>query len=81
VTFREAAECVLKESNRPLTVHEIVERALRRDLISTTGKTPEATMSAALYGAPADGPIRREFEPGPARARRGSVRWLHIDRH
>ena len=35
-------------------------------------------MAAALYGAPADGPIRREYKPGRIRAARGSVRWRYV---
>lgn len=74
--FIEAAEEVLRGERRPLTAREITELALVRGLIDTHGKTPEATMSAALYGAPADSPIRREFQPGRERAVRGSVRWI-----
>ena len=77
MTFLEAAEVVLRRAKRSLTVAEITEIALRRGLIHTSGKTPEATMSAALYRAPSDGPIRREFEPGRQRAVRDSVRWRY----
>jgi hypothetical protein len=79
MNFRTAAEIVLKTARRPLTAREIVERAVERGLLHPVGKTPEATMSAALYTAPASGPIRREFEPGPTRARRGTVRWTYIE--
>jgi HB1, ASXL, restriction endonuclease HTH domain len=58
MTFLEAAEVVLRTARKPLTVREITETALRRGLLETHGKTPEATMSAALYGGPPDGPIR-----------------------
>jgi hypothetical protein len=75
VRFIEAAEEVLRREGRPLTTKQITELALARGLIETHGKTPEATMSAALYGASAAGPIQREFRPGRARAIRGSVRW------
>ena len=78
MTFLEAAEAVLRTAKRPLTVHEITELALERGLVQTHGKTPAATMSAALYGAPADRPIRREFVPGVQRAQRGSVRWMYV---
>ena len=78
MTFLEAAEAVLRAAKRPLTTHEITDIALRRGLLRTSGKTPEATMSAALYGAPTDTPIRREFAPGKQRALRGSVRWVYI---
>lgn len=78
MTFLEAAEVVLRTARKPLTVREITEIALRRGLLETHGKTPDATMSAALYGASPDGPIRREFVPGSRRAVRGSVRWYHV---
>jgi HB1, ASXL, restriction endonuclease HTH domain len=78
MTFLEAAEAVLRAERKPLTVREITEIALRHGLLETHGKTPEATMSAALYGASPDGPIRRRFVPGPQRAIRGSVRWFYV---
>ena len=78
VTFLEAAEAVLRAAKRPLTTREITDIALQRGLLRTGGKTPEATMSAALYGALADAPIRREFAPGRRRAARGSVRWVYV---
>lgn len=77
MTFLGAAEEVLRKSRKPLTVREITERALKQGLVHTKGKTPEATMSAALYGAPADAPLRREFTAGRQRAKRDSVRWLY----
>ena len=79
MTFLSAAEAVLQSSKRPLTVNQITAAALRRGLINTHGKTPEATMSAALYMAAKNdpgGPIRREFLPGTIRAARDSVRWF-----
>lgn len=80
MTFLEAAEAVLRSAKGPLTTREVVQRALARGLINPQGKTPEATMSAALYGAHSDVPIRREFEPGRGRARRGSVGWVYVGR-
>jgi hypothetical protein len=77
VTFLQAAEAVLQRSKKPLTTVEITEIALQRGLLKTRGKTPTATMSAALYGASSDGPIRRQFTPGKARAVRASVRWSY----
>jgi hypothetical protein len=55
MTFLEAAELVLRTAKKPLTIREITGMALRRGLIETRGKTPEATMSAALYRMPDDG--------------------------
>ncbi len=77
MTFFEAALVVLKSARQPLTVNEIVERAISKGLVVSTGKTPGATLSALLYrriGRP-DCPIQRLSEPGPGRARRGTVRW------
>jgi hypothetical protein len=73
-----AAETVLRGALRPLTSKEISEMAIEKGLIQTEGKTPRATMRAALYAATKanpKGPIRREFTPGPTRAARYSVRW------
>lgn len=60
-----------------MTSGEITAEVLRRGLIQTRGNTPERTMSAALYTAAnqIDPPVRRLAEPGPNRARRGTVRW------
>jgi hypothetical protein len=80
VTFLTAAEQVLQEAKRPLTAREITQFAISRGLLKSAGKTPEATMSARLYGAPADWPVRREYAPGRSRARRGSVRWVYVGR-
>jgi hypothetical protein len=78
VTFLQAAEHVLRSSKRPMTCREITDAALKQGLLAAAGKTPEASMSAVLYAVPRDGPIRREFEPGTVRAKRGSVRWRYF---
>jgi hypothetical protein len=78
MTFLEAAEEVLRSAKRPLSAREITDIALAAGLITTHGKTPEATMTARLYTAPSDVPIRREFAPGRQRAVRGSVRWTYV---
>jgi len=76
MTFYEAALMVLRTADRPLTTAEITDRVLAAGLITTVGKTPQATMSAVLYRALAlDGELRRLAEPGSTRARRGTVRW------
>jgi len=77
MTFLQAAEEVLRSTKRPLSAREITELALQRGLIQSVGKTPAATMRAALYKAPASGSIQREFRRGRARAARGSVRWFY----
>lgn len=57
---------------------EITEIALARRLIRSKGKTPVATMTAALYGLPVGSPIQREFIAGPRRAKHGTVRWSYL---
>ena len=81
MTYLEAAVVILKASGAPLTAAEITKRAVHRDLIQPSGKTPEATMSARLYVESRRNPgfpIRRVFDPGAQRARRGSVRWTYL---
>jgi hypothetical protein len=78
MSFLAAAETVLRTTGKSLTAAEITEIALRRGLVQTHGKTPAASMSAALYGAPPDSLIRREFKPGRKRAARNSVRWTYV---
>jgi hypothetical protein len=78
----EAALAVLESSKRSMTVHEIVEEAVRSGLLQPAGKTPEASMSAALYTSVNKDPrtrIVRLHEPGPKRAARGTVRWALRD--
>ncbi len=73
-----AALSVLASTGSPMTAREITEEALHRGLIRSAGKTPEATMSARLYVEARDNPdgrLVRLAEPGPTRAKRGSVRW------
>jgi len=78
MTFLQAAEAVLRSSKRPLTATEITAEALKQGLLQTKGKTPLASMNAALYRAPLDAPIRREFIPGPQRAQWNTVRWRYV---
>ena len=78
MTFAAAAQVVLRASRRPMTAREIVERAIAEGLLRTEGKTPHASMAAALYALVPSGEhgiIKRIADPGPTRARRGSVRW------
>ncbi len=49
LSFKEAALQILKSENEPLSAKEIVYLAFQKDILSTEGKTPEATMSAQLY--------------------------------
>ena len=48
MTFKEAAREILKGSPSALHAHEIARRAIARGVLSTTGKTPLATMEAML---------------------------------
>lgn len=64
-----------------MTATEITEIAVKRRLISSSGKTPVATMTAALYGLPAGSSIERKYVAGERRARRGSVRWSYVSGH
>jgi hypothetical protein len=78
LSYVQAAAEVLGSAGRPLTAEEIVREALERGLLRPQGKTPEKTMTAALYCVVRDdpsSPIRRIAQPGPTRAARGSVRW------
>jgi len=79
VSYLDSARAVLQEARQPMTTKEITTEAIRRGLLRPEGKTPEATMSSTLYTHVRDvsgSPIARLHEPGVARARRGSVRWV-----
>jgi DNA-directed RNA polymerase delta subunit len=49
LSFAEAAYRILKKYGRPLSPSEITSLALSEGILSTTGKTPAATMGARLY--------------------------------
>jgi restriction system protein len=48
MSFTEAAEHILKERGAPMHYAKITSEALRRGLIQTAGRTPEATMNAQI---------------------------------
>jgi hypothetical protein len=75
VRFVDAAEEILREAGKPMTAQQITDAAVAQNLIASRGKTPVATMSAALYRLPPNSRILRDFAPGPTRAARGTVRW------
>jgi hypothetical protein len=82
MSFLTAGIAVLRETGREMTAQEILQLALSRGLVSTTGKTPAATMTAQLYvhvRDHPDGPLRLIAETGTYRARRGTVRWAWRD--
>ena len=74
VTYAEAALEVLKAAPEPLTAEEVVNEAIRLQLIRPRGKTPVRTMSAIFYAHPPAGLVR-VYKRGRMRARRGTVRW------
>jgi hypothetical protein len=49
MSFKKAAEHILKSSGEPLSAQEIVERAVQQGILAPEGKTPSATMGAQLY--------------------------------
>jgi hypothetical protein len=78
LSYMDAAVRVLETSKCPMTAREIVAEAVRSGLLRPAGKTPEATMSAALYTSVNKDPrsrVVRLHEPGSKRAARGTVRW------
>ncbi len=60
MTFFEAAIAVLRAAGRPLHYKKITEIAIRRDLLSHVGKTPELTMGARLGQE-----VRKDAEGSP----------------
>ena len=76
MTYYQAAIEILRAAKRPLTTQEITDQALKSGLITTKGKTPEATMSAELYARIRTDPDLVKLEDrSKTRAKRGSVRW------
>jgi len=81
MTYYEAALRVLKFVGHPLTAREITDQAIEAGLIEPAGRTPYATMSAALYArARSDLELLKMEDPGNGRAKRGSVRWMAVSR-
>jgi hypothetical protein len=80
ITYFEAALAVLRHAKRPLTTREISAAAVEEGLIVPKGRTPHASMTAALYqGLKSDNALVKLETPGPSRAQRGSVRWTLRD--
>jgi hypothetical protein len=75
MTYYKAAIEVLKAAKRPLTVREITNQAIEAGLITPHGKTPVATMSAALYRAQNQPDLVKAGGRGDKQAKRGTVRW------
>lgn len=49
LSFKAAAEKILRSSSAPLSAQEITELAMQDGLITPDGLTPSATMAAQLY--------------------------------
>jgi restriction endonuclease Mrr len=49
LSFKDAAFKILKAEKEPLSAKEIVELAFQKELLSSDGKTPHASMAAQLY--------------------------------
>jgi len=80
MTYYEAALEVLRSARHPLTTREITDRAIKRGLITPSGKTPHLTMGAKLYGRSRKDPeIVKLGAPRNGRAKLGSVRWTLRD--
>jgi hypothetical protein len=79
-SFVGAAEMVLRDG-RARSASEIAEEAISRGLLTTSGKTPVATMRARLYVCTkrSDSRIVRATKEGPQRAKRSSVTWTLRD--
>jgi len=66
----------LRSSKGPLCTREITDRAIEAHLIDGRGKTPNASMRAALYRSlGTEAALVKIEDRGPTRARRGTVRW------
>jgi hypothetical protein len=76
MSYIEAALQILKASRRPLTTREITERALERGLVIPQGRTPHATMRAALYGRlGTDARLVKTESRTPDHPKQGAVYW------
>ena len=78
-TFLDAAAAILERAREPLTAKAITQVAIRMALIGESNrKTPERTMSAALYVDVLNNPasrFKKIAQKGPQRAVRNSVKW------
>ena len=77
MTYYEAALQVLKAARHPLTTQEILDRAVQRNFIVPRGKTPRASMSAALYVGRRTNPALVKVDDSiEERQKPRSVRWM-----
>jgi len=49
MSFVDAAEFILRQKNNSMHIKEITKETLRRALVQTKGKTPQRTLSVAVY--------------------------------
>ena len=80
-SFLASAEKILEQSRKPMHYKDITEKALKKGLLFTSGRTPEATMNAQLVTE-----LKRTKASGkPARFIRSSpghfslVKWMRTD--
>ena len=71
----EAAVKIFKEKKIPLTAKEIVEIAIRRDLIKVNGMTPHATMNADFIN---EGHRRKRKNLKPRFKRIPNSKWKYV---
>ena len=72
MTFLEAAIAILKREGKPLHFKKLTEIALKENLLTVVGRTPEATMQQRLNDAmkkDASVPLTREQDWVEARPR------------
>ena len=71
MTFLEAAIAILKREGRPLHFKQLTEIALKENLLTVVGRTPEATMQQRLNDA-----LKKE----PSLNSSVNSQWAQIDK-
>lgn len=75
MTYLEGALRVLRSARRPLATKEITAEAVAAGLLEPAGKTPNASMSAALYKWTCRNAELVKIAPLATGERSGSVHW------
>lgn len=75
LSYFQAALAVLRVSERPLTVPELLDRMAAGGYRVPTGRTPENTLTAALYRHLGTHPALRRVFGVPTTESRRYVRW------
>src|SRR5579871_4964949 len=81
-TYAEEALDILEASGHPMSPRELIDEAIRRDLLTPTWDRPEGSLESSLTTYIRNNPTARLVrlcEQGPTRARRGSVRFAIRD--